>query len=66
MQCCETDSRIPAVHIKMPVDLARDISYLLEGIRSLGGHGKIVLDVQGGDVTGTEVTIKRLRNKKSA
>lgn len=66
MLCTETDSRVPAVKIGMPVDLARDISYLLEGIKSLGGSGRIVLDISGGQVIGTETTIKRRRDKKQA
>lgn len=66
MQCSETDSQLPAVRIAMPVDLARDISYLLKAIRDLGGNGRILLDVSGGAVIGTEVTVKRLRGKKTA
>ncbi len=65
MLCSDTSSKLPAVKIGMPVDLARDISYLLEGIKQLGGNGRITLDVSGGNVTGTEVTVKRQR-KKSA
>lgn len=65
MLCSDTSSKLPAIKIGMPVDLARDISYLIESIKSLGGNGKIVLDVSGGNVTGTEVTVKRQR-KKSA
>lgn len=64
MLCSDTGCQ-PSIKIAMPVDLARDISYLIESIKSLGGNGKIVLDVSGGNVTGTEVTVKRQR-KKSA
>jgi hypothetical protein len=66
MLCSETDSRVPAVKIVMPVDLARDISYLIEGIKALGGTGRITLDISGGQVIGTETTIKRRRDKKQA
>ncbi len=65
MLCSDTSSKLPAVKIGMPVDLARDISDLLESIEKFGGFGRITLDVQGGNVMGTEVTIKRSR-KKSA
>lgn len=65
MLCSDTSSSIPAVKIGMPLDLARDISELLDSIKSLGGFGRITLDIQGGNVMGTEITIKRSR-KKSA
>lgn len=65
MQCSDTSARMPAVQIKMPLDLARDISYLIESIKSLGGNGKITLDVSGGNVTSTEVTVKRQRRKSA-
>ncbi len=66
MLCSDTSSKLPAVKIGMPVDLARDISYLLEGIKQLGGTGRITLDVSGGQVIGTETTIKRRRDKKQS
>jgi hypothetical protein len=63
--CSDTSAKLPAVKIGLPIDLAKDISYLLEGIKSLGGNGRITLDLSNGSVTSTEVTIKRSR-KKSA
>lgn len=63
MLCSDTDNKLPAVKVTLPLDLARDISYLLDAIRSLGGSGRIQLDVSGGNVTGTEVTVKRPRRK---
>jgi hypothetical protein len=65
MQCRDTGSSLPAVKIEMPVDLARDISSLINSIRALGGTGRITLDMQGGNVTGTEITVRRPRNKKN-
>jgi len=62
MLCSDTGCQ-QAIKIAMPVDLARDISYLLEGLKSLGGNGHITLDVQNGEVMGTEMTIKRVRRK---
>ena len=65
MLCSDTDNALPAVKVALPLDLARDISHLLEAIRSLGGSGRIQLDVSGGNVTGTEVTVKRPRRKSA-
>lgn len=62
MLCSDTGCQ-QAIKIPMPVDLARDISYLLKSIKELGGNGRITLDVGNGEVTGTEVTIKRPRRK---
>lgn len=67
MQCTDTGARLPAVQITMPLDLARDISSLLNSIQSLGGNGRITLEVAGGAVIGTEVSVKRQRaTRKSA
>lgn len=66
MLCNDTDHKLPAVKVALPLDLACDISSLLEAIRSLGGSGRIQLDVSGGNVTGTEVTVKRPRHKKAS
>ena len=65
MQCSDTGEH-QAVKIAMPVDLARDISNLLTGIENLGGNGRIVLDVSGGSVVSTEMTVKRHRKKRVA
>jgi len=61
---CSDTGHTEAIKIKMPVDLAKDISYWLEAIKQLGGNGRITLDISGGNVTSTEATIKRHRNKK--
>jgi hypothetical protein len=65
MLCSETDSRMPAVKIGMPLDLARDFSYILKSIIDMGGNGRITFEVHGGNVTSTEVTVKRQRKKAS-
>ena len=66
MQCSDTSAKLPAVHIAMPVDLAKDISYYLEAIKAIGGNGRITLFVSGGNVVDSEITAKPKRNKKSA
>lgn len=58
---CSATGEQPAIKIDLPIDLARDISYLLVAIKELGGNGRITLDVNNGAVTGTEVTVKRVR-----
>ncbi len=60
---CQDTGHQESVHIELPVDLARDISYLLKAICNLGGNGRIQLDVNNGAVTGTEVTVKRERRR---
>ncbi len=67
MQCRDTGGSLPAVRIEMPVDLARDISSLINSIQALGGNGRIILEVVGGAVISTEVAVKRQRiTRKSA
>lgn len=65
MLCTDTDTGLPAVRVALPLDVARDISYLLKAIAEAGGNGRITLFVFGGNVTDTELTVKRTR-KKSA
>ena len=61
MLCTDTDTGLPAVRVALPLDVARDISYLLKAITDLGGNGRIQLDISGGAVVSTEVSIKRQR-----
>ena len=65
MLCTDTDSGLQAVRVALPLDVARDISYLLKAISEAGGNGRITLFVFGGTITDTELSIKRTR-KKSA
>jgi hypothetical protein len=65
MRCSDTSGKLPAIHLPIPLDLAADIAYMLKGIKEMGGTGRLVLDVSGGNVTSTELSVKRPR-KKSA
>ncbi len=65
MLCSDTSGKLPAVKLPIPIDLAADIAYMLKGIRDMGGTGRLTLDVSGGNVTSTELSVKRPR-KKSA
>jgi hypothetical protein len=64
MQCRDTDSH-QVIRIEMPVDLARDISSLINSIKALGGNGRITLEMFGGNVISTEIAVKRQRTKKT-
>ncbi len=63
MLCQDTGCQ-EAVKIKMPVDLARDISYWLEGIKALGGNGDVTLRVRGNNVEDIETVVKQSRRRK--
>src|SRR6266705_1787647 len=64
MLCSETDSHIPDVKIGLPIDLAKDISYWLEGIKLLGGNGDLTLRVRGNNVEDIETVVKQSRKRK--
>ena len=67
MLCSDTDTKLPAVKIGIPLDLARDIAHWLDGIRHLGGNADLTLHVRGGHVEETTTTFKqRSKRKKSA
>ncbi len=65
MLCQDTGCQ-EAVKIKMPVDLARDISYWLEGIKALGGNGDVTLRVRGNNVEDIETVVKQSRRRKKS
>lgn len=65
MLCSDTSGKLPAVKVPMACELARDIAYLLRGIKELGGNGLLTLHIRGGNVESTEITVKRPR-KQSA
>ena len=66
MQCSDTSAKLPAVHIGMPVDLAKDISYWLDAIKTVGGNADLTLEVRGGQVQAFQTLIKQSRKRKSA
>jgi hypothetical protein len=57
---------MPAVKIGLPIDVARDISYWLEGIKQLGGNAMLTLHIRGGNVEEYETSIKQRRQRKKA
>lgn len=66
MLCSDTSSKLPAVKVGIPLDLARDISYWLEGIKALGGNAVLMLHVRGGNVEEVETVIKQRRQRKKS
>ena len=61
---CSDTGKFENVHVTMTTEEARIFSELIHGVKQLGGEGRLMIEISGGTVTTTELTIKKQRQPR--